>query len=222
MLRISLLLLALALAACGRGVPDDARIVVAGDSVMAWNRVEGGSVADGLSRAFGVPVGDVSLPYASVSGVTGAGPLNIARQAEGLDAPWIVMNGGANDLGINCGRANQGMLEALITPDGSKGAIPNLVRGLTARGSRVVWADYYTSPKFAGTPCARLYADMEQRLERMAAAMPAVLLVDMGDVIATSDPAMFDSDRIHPSPEGSRRIAALVAEAIRAADPALR
>lgn len=222
MLRIGLLFLALTLGACGRGVPDDARVVVAGDSVMAWNRVEGASVADGLSRALDVPVGDVSLPYASVSGVTGAGPLNIARQVGGLDAPWVVVNGGANDLGIGCGRANQGMLEALITPDGSKGAIPNLVRGLTARGSRVVWADYYTSPKFAGTACARLYADMEQRLGRMAAIMPAVLMVDMGDVIATSDPAMFDSDRIHPSPEGSRRIAALVAEAIRAADPTLR
>ena len=222
MLRISLLFLTLALAACGRGVPDDARIVVAGDSVMAWNRVEGGSVADGVSRALGVPVGDVSLPYASVSGVTGAGPLNISRQAEQLDAPWVVVNGGANDLGINCGRANQGMVEALITPDGSKGAIPNLVRGLTSRGSRVVWADYYTSPKFAGTPCARLYDDMEQRIERMAAAMPGVFFVDMGDVIATSDPAMFDSDRIHPSPQGSRRIAVLIAEAIRAADPAFQ
>ena len=54
------LLLCLA-AACGRGVPDDARIVVAGDSVMAWNRGQDAGIADALSRRLAQPVGDDGL-----------------------------------------------------------------------------------------------------------------------------------------------------------------
>lgn len=213
-----LLGLLIALGACGRGVPEDARIVVAGDSVMAWNRLEGGSVADHLSAALAEPVGDLSLPYARVT--AGRGALNIATQVRGLNAPWVVLNGGANDLGVNCARG--GALESLVSADGQSGAIPEMLRGLTARGSRVIWADYYTSPQFAGTPCAALYQTMQARLSRMATALPGVTLVDMGRVLPASERALFAGDGIHPAPEGSRRIAALVAEALRAADPALR
>jgi lysophospholipase L1-like esterase len=44
----------------------------------------------------------------------------------------------------------------------------------------------------------------------------------MGRVLSPDQAALFDEDRIHPSPAGSRRIAALITEALRAADPALR
>ena len=44
------------------------RWVVAGDSVMAWNRSSGASVADQLEARLGEPVGDVSLPLAQVRG----------------------------------------------------------------------------------------------------------------------------------------------------------
>ena len=62
---ITALLLVLLAAACGRGVPDGARIVVAGDSVMAWNRGQDAGIADELSRRLSQPVGDVSLPSAA-------------------------------------------------------------------------------------------------------------------------------------------------------------
>jgi lysophospholipase L1-like esterase len=187
---------------------------------MAWNRIEGASVADGIGAALGQPVGDVSLPYARITG--GRGPLNIPAQVDGLTVPWVVLNGGANDLGVNCARGGDAALEALVSADGRSGAIPQMLRGLTVGGSRVIWADYYTSPQFAGTPCAGVYAEMQARLERMAGTMPAVTLVDMGRVLSPDQAALFDEDRIHPSPAGSRRIAALITEALRAVDPALR
>ncbi len=219
-LLIALCLLALA-AACGRGVPSGAQIVVAGDSVMAWNRVQGGSVADGLAQRLGAEVGDVSLPYASVMGTTGPGALDISAQVKGLAPRWVVMNGGANDLGVGCSGAETGaILDRLISTDGREGAIPVMVAGLRARGARVLWADYYTAPAFAGTPCGQIYDLMGARAARMAAADPGILLVDMGDVIAPGDPALFARDGIHPSPAGSARIAALIAEALRATDPA--
>ena len=209
------LLLLLLVAACGRGVPGDARVVVAGDSVMAWNRVQGASVADNLERRLGQPVGDLSLPFARVTGASGA--LSIAEQVDGLSADWVVLDGGANDLGVGCSGAQTGaILDTLISEDGRQGAIPRLVAGLRGRGARVIWADYYIAPRFAGTACARSYDALGQRLRRMAAADAGVTLVDMGDVIPSSAPALFARDGIHPSAEGSARIAALIAGALRA------
>ncbi|MEQ5869763.1 SGNH/GDSL hydrolase family protein [Sagittula sp. NFXS13] len=201
------------MAACGRGVPDAARVVVAGDSVLAWNRIEGASVADGLRARLGEPVGDVSLPLAQVAG--GRGALNIPTQLEGVQADWIVLNGGANDLGVGCGRDDTAaVLDRLISSDGARGAIPALVADLRGRGSRVIWADYYTSPRYAGTPCAASYQVLETRLTVMAARDDGVTLVDMEDVIAPSELNMFDTDRTHPSPAGSDRIAGLIARAL--------
>ena len=197
-------------AACGRSVPDDARIVVAGDSVMAWNRSTGASVADGLAAQLGEPVGDVSFALAQVGG--GRGPLNIPTQLAGLTPEWVVLNGGANDLSSNCDCSDCGaVLDLMISTDGTKGTIPALVADLRGRGSRVIWADYYTTPRHAGTSCEAPYQVLEDRLGRMAQADAGVTLVNMDDVFRPDDPSLFASDRIHPSEKGSARIAALVA-----------
>lgn len=198
-------------AACGRGVPDTAEVVVAGDSVMAWNRVAGASVADGLAAGLGVEVGDVSLPYAQLA--AGRGALNIVRQVEGLGVPWIVLNGGANDIGIACD-GGTAVVQRLISPDASRGVIPEMVGKLRAGGSRVVWADYYTAPRFAGRPCPA-YDQLETRLSRLAAGDPGILFVDMDAVIASNDLTLFDADRTHPSPKGSALMAAAIARAMR-------
>jgi lysophospholipase L1-like esterase len=194
-------------AACGRGVPEDARVVVAGDSVMAWNRIEGASVADVVSQRLDVPVGDVSLPYAQI--MDGRGALNIPHQLSDVSAEWIVVNGGANDIGIACD-GGLPVVTQLISEDGQSGAIPALVATLRARGSKVIWADYYTSPRFAGQPCAA-FERLEDRVARMAEADPGVWMVDMDDVLDPDDATLFDTDRTHPSPEGSARIGVLIA-----------
>lgn len=200
----------LLLAACGRGVPEDARIVVAGDSVMAWNRSVGGSVADRLEAELREPVGDVSLPLARV--MSGAGPLNIPSQLSGVTAPWIVLNGGANDLAGRCDCSDCGdVLDQLITEDGTGGAIPALVGELRQRGAQVIWADYYTAPAYAGTSCEAPYQVLETRLGRMAAADAGVTLVDMDEHFRPDDLTLFASDKTHPSPKGSARIAAQIA-----------
>ncbi|KEJ95182.1 Lysophospholipase L1 [Pseudosulfitobacter pseudonitzschiae] len=198
------------LSACGRGVPQDARIVVAGDSVMAWNRTAGGSVADGLRAGLGAPVGDVSLPSARIIG--GIGPLNIPAQLEGVRSEWVILNGGANDLSANCSCSDCGaVLDRLISENGTQGAIPALVADLRARGSKVIWADYYTAPRYAGTACEQPYQVLEDRLRRMAGSDAGVTLADMDDVFRADDLSLFASDRLHPSPKGSARIAGLIA-----------
>lgn len=211
-MRLIALLLLLTFAACGRGVPENARIVVAGDSVMAWNRVQGASVADRLGALLEEPVGDVSLPYASVTGTTGPGALDIARQTSALSPEWVVMNGGANDLRAGCGCNDCGaVLDRLISADGRSGAIPGILADLRAKGTKVLWVDYYTSPIYAGTACTAPYDTLKVRVSRLAAIDSGVEMVDMGDVMPASDPTLFAGDRLHPSPKGSARIAALLA-----------
>lgn len=198
------------LAACGRGVPPEARIVVAGDSVMAWNRTGGGSVADQLEARLGEPVGDVSLPFAQVAG--GRGQLNIPTQLCDVSADWIVLNGGANDIGVGCDCTDCGaIVDRLISTDGTRGAVPALVATLRSRGAQVIWADYYTAPRYAGTICELPYQELEARLARMAALDTGVTLVDMDDVFNPADLTLFASDRTHPSRTGSARIAAQIA-----------
>ena len=183
---------------------------------MAWNRTEGSGVAQRLEQELGVPVGDVSLPFARLSG--GSGPLNIPRQIADVDVPWVVLNGGANDLRAGCGCTGcDAVLDQLISADGRSGIIPDLVAALRERGSQVIWADYYTSPRFAGTACVGPYDEKEARLGRMAATDPGVILVDMEDVLPSAQSVLFASDRLHPSAEGSSRIAGLVAGAWRKA-----
>lgn len=197
------------LAACGRSVPEDARIVVAGDSVMAWNRSNNASVADGLRALLKEPVGDVSLYLAQIAG--GRGALNIPTQLEGVGVEWVVLNGGANDLSDNCDCSDCGaVLDRLISYDGLEGAIPSLVADLRGRGSQVIWADYYTAPRYAGTNCEAPYQVLENRLGRMADGDSGVTLVDMDDVFSPDDLSLFASDRIHPSEKGSARIARLI------------
>ncbi|WP_407494938.1 SGNH/GDSL hydrolase family protein [Pseudooceanicola sp. MF1-13] len=209
----ALLFTLLFVAACGRGVPDDARIVVAGDSVMAWNRTQGAAVANVLEQQLGEPVGDVSLPLAQVAG--GRGALNIPTQLKNISADWVVLNGGANDISGACDCSSCGaVIDRLISDDARSGAIPTLVNSLRQRGSRVVWADYYTSPRYAGTACEAPYDLLESRLERMAAADDGVSFVDMDDVFSPNDLSLFAGDRVHPSAKGSARIARLVAPAI--------
>jgi hypothetical protein len=197
------------LAACRRGVPEEARIVVSGDSVMAWNRSQGASVADGLEERLREPVGDVSMPAVRILGRAGA--FNIPSQLDGLRVEWVVLNGGANDLRGNCNCSDCApVLDRLISDDGTQGAIPSLVTDLRRRGSQVIWADYYTSPRYAGTVCEAPYQVLEDRLRRMANADAGVTLVDMDDVLRSDDSSLFDADRTHLSVQGSARIAELV------------
>nr|WP_096707651.1 SGNH/GDSL hydrolase family protein [Phaeobacter gallaeciensis] len=201
----------LLLCACGRSVPDEARIVVAGDSIMAWNRSGGGAVADELERRLREPVGDVSLSFARLIG--GGGALNIPSQLNGVAADWVVLNGGANDLsGSGCGcRVCDNVLDRLISESGTRGAIPELVAELRRRGSGVVWLDYYTAPRYAGTTCVAPYRILERRLDRMAAADQGVTVLDLDSVFRPDDLSLFSRDRVHPSRRGSGRIADLVA-----------
>jgi hypothetical protein len=107
------------LAAC-RDTPasfTQARVLLMGDSMMAFNRLSGASVADQMQARLNRAVADRSVSGAGVLGAGAAG--GIAGQYVPQDWDWVVLNGYGNDLLWGCGcRACADRMTRLITPGG--------------------------------------------------------------------------------------------------------
>ena len=107
------------------------RILVMGDSFMTSNTSQDAAVPQVLARDMGAKVKSTAVSGARFGyklPLTGALGLNIAKQYRKGNWDTIVMNGGGNDLWLGCGClrcANR--LARLISPDGSKGRIPQAV-----------------------------------------------------------------------------------------------
>ena len=214
MLRM-LFLLSLALGACGyapEATDRDASVLVIGDSILAWNRGVGASVADAVEDRLGIPVVDASVPGATMrpSGIRAAVGLSIPGQIRAGSYSTVVVNGGANDLRNTCGCDGCGaVLDRLSTQD-----YPALIARLAP--ARVVIVGYYGPIRGGGgsfSGCSDELAELGRRLAGLAASDPRVTFVPTRDAIA-GNPVYYDSDRVHPTPAGSDVIGALVARAL--------
>jgi acyl-CoA thioesterase-1 len=218
--RIALLILTLCLSQPARA--EGPRILVMGDSLMAMNRLIGGSVAQALGDALGVQVQDQSVPGARIFfpvPVLNAAGLKIRSQLTGGPWDFVVMNGGGNDLlfGCGCGTCTR-MMNRLITPDGTTGAIPDLVADLRSSGAKVIFTGYMRTPGVISPveSCGPLGDEMDRRLTLMAARDEGVSFVLLSDLVTQDgDRSYHGIDMVHPSVKGSRAIAARVAVLIR-------
>lgn len=213
------------LAACAPGggaAPDGDGLLAVGDSVLAWNGAAG--VPEGVGVRLGLSVRDASRSGARVAsrgdGLAGFIP-SVTEQwrANRGRWDWVLMDGGANDLRPHCGTpAEDAVLDRLISP-ALTGPIPSLVAEMRATGSRVALMGYYpglrqgASTSFTG--CAPVLARLDERLARLAARDAGVVFADAGDAIRSDVRGDFAGDRIHPSPTGSARIAAVMVAAMR-------
>lgn len=210
MIRASLLI-ALVTAACAAPA-SELRVVVAGDSVLAWND---GGVAGELRRVTQARVTDVSVNGGWVGFPELGGPLmrfGIAGRVPEDRFDWVVMNGGANDLGVLCGCRNcNAVRDRLISRDGKTGALPSVWAELHERtGAKVLILGYYDGI-FRGSGCLDALRAIDARAARFAAATEWAEFTDADRVVTSG---MLDIDRIHPAPEGSKAIARLIAEKI--------
>ena len=220
--RTALLILTLTLGHLHPVRADTPRILVMGDSLMAMNRVLGGSVAQALGETFGVQVQDQSVlgaRYFFVVPVLNAAGLKIKAQLTGGPWDYVVLNGGGNDLlfGCGCGACTR-MMTRLISPDGSTGAIPDLVADLRASGAKVIYTGYMRTPGVISPveSCGPLGDELDRRLTLMAARDAGVSFVLLSDLVTQDgDRSYHGIDMVHPSVKGSRAIAARVATLIR-------
>lgn len=195
-------------------------IVVIGDSVMAWNRVEGGDVGSAIGAELDRTVVNRAAFGAQIRA-------NSATRLLGLSIPaqlppgqwnWVVANGGANDLGFSCGCTRcDNEIDALISRDGQTGDIPNLIAQALALNARVLWLGYYRAPEttsFEG--CRPGLVEIERRVARLARSNENVYFLDAENFFNPLAPELFGPDKTHPSVRGSaligREIANIIAQ----------
>lgn len=222
-LRCGALLLVLAVSALpvqGRAQADS--VLVLGDSILDWFDGTGASVPEQLEEQLGLPVENRAVGGAVFAA---RGPMDrlLGRDIRGQlpGGAWraVVLDGGGNDLAQHCGcQACDAVLDALVTTDGRAGAIPDFVTRLRGRAEAVFWLGYYDVPTVGGPfgPCRADLAELETRLARMADGLAWVHYVDGGAVYDPDDLTLYDADLLHPSRKGALRLAAHLADRMRA------
>lgn len=190
---------------------------------MAWLCGEEASIPDVIGRELERKVFNAAVSGAyftdELSGETG---MDIREQYIEQAWDWLVIDGGANDLNEECGcDACDGELDAIITADGSAGALPELVSAAVGQGVRVVILGYYNVPdtaEYGFADCNDLIDEYSARQELLAAAEPDVWYVDGREAFSPSDLDAYDDDHAHPSALGAQLIGEAIAAQILAAE----
>ena len=213
------LLLALAFPVAGcLDAPLEGDIIVIGDSVFDWNVEEEASIPDVMAEELGLEVANAAIGGTHMT----EGPDAIPDQYE--DGEWraVVMDGGGNDLNDQCGCGEcDEVMDAVISEDGTEGAIPEFVAQITGDGMPVVFWSYYELPEGAEHGFDRCRDEIPvlfSRLQALAEMEPDFRVVDGREVVKATDLEYFDEDRVHPSIEGGRVVGRQLAEAIQALD----
>lgn len=193
-------------------------ILVIGDSVMAWNRSNGQSIADVIEAGLGRDVTDKSVAGAKFdngSVIASAVGFDVQAQYPAGRWNWVVVNGGANDMGSDdCGCGDcRAVVSTLIAEDGQSGKIAAFLARVRSDGAQVVWMGYYNAPGTSFAGCTDDLASLEGRIKRNLVAQGGYFL-EGEDFVAKNDPTNFDEDDTHPSPKGSAILGTALADII--------
>lgn len=224
LLRPVLILLAslLPLVGCGEAPArkPDARILMMGDSMLAWNGGTGQAVSDAMESELNEPVVDRSVIGARMIyplPLTGAAGLSIRKQFRLGAWDWIVVNGGGNDLWLVCGCiACSRRLNRLAAEDATSGAIPDLLRKLRQTGARVIYTGYLRSPG-RGSPidhCKTDGQELDRRIAALAEITDGIFFLSLDGLVPHGNLTFHAIDRIHPSVKGSAAIGEKIAALI--------
>lgn len=207
-----------------RPAQERARILAIGDSLTAWNTLAGRSIPHVVSASLKEPVESRAVSGAHVIyalPITGAMGMRIGAQF-GQDTPdWVIVTGGGNDLWLGCGCSRcQRRMDRMISPDGSAGAVPDLMRRIRKTGARVIYIGYLRSPGWNTVidHCRDEGDAFEARLSVMARQTEGVWFLSNADLVPDGDTSFHALDGIHPSVKGSTAIGKRVAALIRKLD----
>lgn len=194
----------------------DPSVLTIGDSVMEFHIWDNAAIADVIARVTGRTVRNDGVSGARLSASEG----DIRSQYRPGPREWVVMNGGANDLGDQCGCGScDETLEEMVTTDGMRGEYPTFFRSVVDNGHRVLVMGYYEPPSDANTElsaCSPAFVELNRRLEAMAIATGGVYFAPAAEVIDPKNRGHYFEDLIHPSVEGSRLIGEQLAAVINA------
>lgn len=194
---------------------DGGTLFAVGDSVMEWNVDEGQSIPEVAAQRAGLGVVNAAISGAMV---LDDGEEGIPRQYQSGDWSWVIVEGGANDIGpdgCGCGQCIA-VVDQLMSSDGNSGALVDLLAQIEGDGNRAVLAGYYRVPDNAPeyTDCAEEMDELNARFQAYASTREDVIYVSMGDAMDPGDPSFYAEDLIHPSVKGSQAVGTLIGEAI--------
>lgn len=211
-----------ALIACVDAVPEDgsARILAMGDSMLAWGSGRRAAIPDALAETLAEPVVNRARTGAQMTTALAGASLgyNIPRQYAPGPWDWVVMSGGGNDLFFGCRcESCDALLNQLITPEGTQGAIPALVSQARGAGAQVIYVGYLPSPgvESIADACEDEAKVLEARLARMASADSGVTFLSFADLVPFGDKSYHVGDMVHPSQKARREVARQIADVIR-------
>lgn len=210
------------LSGCANAPPSgqSARILAIGDSLMAWNNIAGHSIPDTVAETLGEPVVDRSVSAARIIyhlPVSGSAGMNIRKQYRAGDWDWIIVNGGGNDLWLGCGCfACDRKLDRLISKDGRKGAIPDMLSQFRQTGAKVIYVGYLRSPGVGSAieHCREEGDILEQRITQLAQIDSGIYFLSLRDLVPNGDRSYHALDMIHPSIKASTAIGNRIAQII--------
>jgi lysophospholipase L1-like esterase len=232
---VALMIVSLGLVGCASSTDEpaaasepEADILAIGDSIFAWNREQGASIPEVVGAELGRTVLNEAVSGAQFVDERDGAAENggdIRAQYANLGQvgfEWVIVDGGGNDVNDDCRcRDCAEVLNALISADGTEGAMVDFAREVVADGSNVLFVGYAELPPntfFGFGQCGDELDESSRRLGLMADSVDGVWFVDAADVVTGTDLDSFDLDLVHPSVEGSAVIGRHVAQAIEAAE----
>ena len=108
-------------------------------------------------------------------------------------------------------------MNKLISKDGTRGQIPQLMAKIRKSGAQVAFVGYLRSPGL-GSPiehCRDEGDELEARIERLANRVGGIHYVPVKDMVKPGDRSFHAADMIHPSIKASKFIAARIAALIK-------
>ena len=189
------------------------RLLAMGDSVLDWNRDSGESIPDFVGRFAQLEVANHSISGSQLLDSSSAG---IPQQYQSGEWSWVLIDGGANDVGDGCGCGScMSQVDRIIDTSLLEGVMVDLIDRVVEDGAQIILLGYYTviSKEFAG--CEDEAAAINLRYQLLADQNPHVTYVDMGEaVLGEPSSSYLDEDGIHPSPRGGEIIARYIAQSM--------
>mmetsp|Transcript_2211 Transcript_2211/g.5125 ORF Transcript_2211/g.5125 Transcript_2211/m.5125 type:complete len:600 (+) Transcript_2211:347-2146(+) len=214
--RTALLLLTLSssVVAEGRGARPDSFLLALGDSLQDIHSDNGSSIPDAAGQVAGMQVYNRAVSGARVLSGNDTIPSQYRRGPE-WHAGWVLVNGGANDAGLACGRG-MGIVDRIVSEDATAGVMVDLVETILEDENKVMLMSYYEPMKWSEfADCKDEMLAFAERYEKLAERLQGVWFVDIRDVMSPSKPEYYEEDGSHPSPMGSMAIGEFVGDRIK-------
>ena len=194
-------------------------ILAIGDSMLAWNLEEGGSIPEVAGEDLGF-----STENAAISGsyLSSGDDEDIPLQYQAGDWSWVIVNGGGNDLTDECACGDcDEVLDGILSEESDGGTLYELVSQIVEDGSGVALLSYFEMPEESGPGFYECNDELEKLVLRSTALAdrnPEVVFLDSRGVVSIEEnPEAYDDDFVHPSPQGSEMVGVALAGLMREA-----